>query len=342
MGFKNDNENFIRIELISNLKKETEVESIVLYQKIKKKTRDRIKKSYNENDNLAFFYNEIYDCLIQYEFEYITSNLFLEKDAEAIFAYIQFSNIQIPNINPINEFYHKYYSHMCENFHPNTLEDFLKEEFCNMLSMDQTQWISNNENSNEIVKCFGKWIFQNNKKEHNSISNTVGYLLLCKIWNYYDAYAKVEKTIILLNTINKEFQSLAEKNTYVNLEKIYDDFKRLKSNLFNTNNIFFPILDSIKQQPLGLVNQKNKFKKNINLSKKLSEDISHKSFEDLFNLMNENEEKLYIDKLNNNLHYKLDNYQIASENEIETINKYNFSEEKEINRKAVLRRMYNY
>ena len=85
MSFYSDNENFIKIKLLSEMKGLSDEEKLSKYVNIKVETRKRLKKAYSSSEDLCKFYEEAFEHVLFFEQEFLIINLFFEKKCNSIF-----------------------------------------------------------------------------------------------------------------------------------------------------------------------------------------------------------------------------------------------------------------
>ena len=93
MGFYQDNKNFIKLKLHSEMKGLSNEEKLIKYIAIKEETRKRLKSSYRKCDKISNFYKEAFEQLAFYETEFLLLNLYFEKDVDNLFTFLSYDRL---------------------------------------------------------------------------------------------------------------------------------------------------------------------------------------------------------------------------------------------------------
>lgn len=244
MSFKSDNENFIRINLLSEMRGFSDSEKLEKYLIFKKDVVKRLNKSYLNCNNKIDFYKDAFEVLGFYEGEYLILNLFLEHNCvEIIDSLLKndlFENASVSNIDSISYSFYRFII-IKSYFTDSDLEEFLK---VNSIKLTQTityiDWDNEKKLSNPLIYKFAKFLISVNDDNVNSINN--GYYLLVKIWNHLDLFSNPfnnTKGIILY----KEIIKFCSQNDYISffdwINKTAEEFNK---SLFVKPN-YIPIID---------------------------------------------------------------------------------------------------
>ena len=320
MSFYSDNENFIKIKLLSEMKGLSDEEMFSQYESIKPETRKRLKKAYLSSEDLCKFYEEAFEHVLFFEQEFLIINLFFEKKCNSIFNYLKFGELSELKINKKFLFSYKFINYMSNCSSEDEVAEFLKVELTELLLLQPSDWESLSSNRNSIVKKYGIWLIDSNKTSVNTKINSFGYLLLCKIWNYYENYSEHfdEKAIVFYNSINKIFTELVNKEVYVNLNLVVTELKNSKDEMLFIDLNYYPILDNQTQASKGYISQRIRLNDNVKLSKFLCKSYNKESFTSIFKMMI-GKEDIYNGKLQKEINNKLNKLELPNDKEIREI-----------------------
>lgn len=341
MSFYSDNENFIKIKLLSEMKGLSDEEMFSQYESIKPETRKRLKKAYLSSEDLCKFYEEAFEHVLFFEQEFLIINLFFEKKCNSIFNYLKFGELSELKINKKFLFSYKFINYMSNCSSEDEVADFLKVELTELLSLQPSDWESLSSNRNSIVKKYGIWLIDSNKTSVNKKINSFGYLLLCKIWNYYENYSEHfdEKAIVFYNSINKIFTELVNKEVYVNLNLVVTELKNSKDEMLFKDLNYYPILDNQTQASKGYILQRKRLSDNCSLSRFLCKSYNKESFISIFKIMM-GKEDIYCDKFQREINNKLKKFELPNEQEVEDIRNLKLDGRQNEIRYDLLKRLY--
>jgi|TARA_R110001592_G_scaffold90485_2_gene266008 hypothetical protein len=320
MSFYSDNENFIKIKLLSEMKGLSDEEKLSKYVNIKVETRKRLKKAYSSSEDLCKFYEEAFAHVLFFEQEFLIINLFFEKECNSIFNYIKFGELSELQLDTVNLFSYKFINHMNNCFSEDEVSEFLKVELTELLSLEKSDWDSLILNRNSIVKKYALWLIESNRTKINSKVNIFSYLLFCKIWNYFESYNEHfdSKAIVFYNSLNEKFTELLNKEVYVNLNQIVVEIQIGMQGLLFKDLTYYPILDNHTQSSNGYILQRNKFNENVKLSEFLCKSYAKESIVTIFKMMI-GKEVVFSDRLQKEINEKLNRNILPSEKELEEI-----------------------
>lgn len=344
MSFINDNSNFINIELNVEMKGLTESEKLANYELKKTECRKRLKKSYLNCSNKLTFYKEAFQELSFYETNYLILNLFFEKDFYSLFTILStnsFSNLRFIDEKGISYKFWKYMNVVSDEKSINT---FLKLNFNELTDVNERIW-NNNSNSKKFSQFFVDWLLESySKVDDDKIIQS--YLLFIKLWNSEELYSKDydKQTVLFLYNLNRKFDELKSNGENINLTNLIKLLNNTYLCLLNNETINLPIFDNLnstKNISDAYFKQKTELNQKIKLSEIIFCDYAQKSFNYIFNLMDENNEEIVFNKLMAEINKKLDNFILPSPEEIEEIKIKNYKIEKVNSFKQVFfRRLY--
>lgn len=345
MGFIEDNEYFINIELNANMKNLTDIDKNKRYASIEASVRGRLRQSYENSDNKFKFYEDSFEIIQKYDLFYLLLNLVFDEN-KTIFTYLSRSTLKNIELKNENLFVTKLIESVQKKEFINNdfLKNFVQNELAHLLGLKNIDWKSISINKNEIVKKFAIWIIDENKNKLNIKSSIYGYILFCYIWNNNEVYKDnlSLKGIVFYDTLNKEIEKLLEKGIYTDLNRLIKEITFLKDLLFvSKEELSFPFMIDVSDELTGYLKQKEKFYEYVHQSIEWSNDLSKISYAELFKLLNESNE-IISNKINTQIINKLDNLEIPKIEEISTINNYDFNGFKLSTKKNFLKRLYIY
>ena len=342
MGFIDDNKNFILQNLIIGMNSLSNSDKIIKYELIKKETRKRLSNSYiNSSDKLSF-YKEAFSELSLYETDYLMLNLFFEKDVNVWFTILSRNHFKSLNFTSEYHLSKIFYNYMVEHSEEDNTKEFIKKEFIELTNINENVW-NNLAGHKTFIQAYTNWMVES--LGNSTIDETLffSYQMLCKLWDisgfnsedfnrqsgflYYYTYINIEKVI-----------NSGEK---IDLLRLTNLFKGLANELFNNKKLYFPFidLDDNNYSTFHLL-QRDKFIKMIELSETYCTSYIDKSFIFLFNLIDKHSNPIVINKLQEEIISKLENFNSPSSGEInEIIGLGNFNEMNKF-KKAFLRKIY--
>lgn len=348
MGFKDENTNFINIELNANMKNLTVAEKNKKYDSVKVIVRERLRKSYeNSGNQYRFrFYEEAFEIIQKYDLFSLLLNLVFDENKN-IFVYLSRSTLKTIDTNNESLFVSNLIRSVKNRVYINNsfLKDFVENELTRLLALENSDWDSSNSTKkNEIVKKFARWLINVNKNEFNLEVSIYGYILFCNVWNNNKIYKEnlSSKGSIFYNSLNKEIETLVEKGYYVDLTKLITEIEEVINMFFiNKENLIFPFMIGAEVTSNGYLVQKKKFYDYVQQSVEWSKDFSALSYNELFGALN-NSGDIISKKIKIVIANKLDKLEIPTNKELEIIHDLVFEGSNLSLKKYVFKRLYIY
>ncbi len=338
MSFYKENENFIIQKLHSEMKGLSDEEKLTKYEKIKIKTRERLKQSYLKSlksERVKNFYEETFEQLAFYETDYLLLNLFFEKNVNGLFNHLSYDDSIHLNFKNGKSFSYDFWKFMEDS---GDVSEFLKTEFISLLKIPEHEWSTKNEKTHDIIRVFPK-IFLNPEEDKHEVS----YYLLLKLWNHFDKYNKDLNTTstMLYYLVNVEFDKLKNEGIYVNLNRKVNELNQNIDDLFVTNLEYYPLLNKSDKRIFskGFYIQLDEFNKRVELSKELCKSHVNESFDSLFYTML-GKSSIICKQIHNELNKKLNKLEIPDSKELDTIKKIEDNKDVNFFKQDFLRRLY--
>jgi hypothetical protein len=344
MCFTEDNMNFINIKFRAEMKGLSDTEKLAKYELIKVESRRRLKESYIKCSKKLDFYSEAFDELSFFESDYLMLNLFLEREANALFTFLSSNSFENLNFKDQESISCKFWVFMRTHSDVETVSEFLKTEFIDLLSISEGEWISENKENNPIINGYAKWLIKSIENEVNNEQVIFTYFLFSKLWNHFSLFTEQfnAKAIIFYNTIIKQFDELKNQGIYFNLKQLIDKIKENQHELFANEKIYFPLLDNQDNDNYcsGYLNQRNEFNKRIKQSEILCSSYIDKPFHFIFNLMLNKEKAICIKLYQKDIVGKLNKFHLPDNKEIRQICDSEKDENIDKFKKDLFRRLY--
>lgn len=231
MSFYNDNQNYIKMRLQSDLRNKTAIDREKLYLRDHQlEIRSRIIKSLRKE--LTFSekcsdYFDLFTLLAEYEFQFLCLCIYFDSDAEKLFSELRTT---IKEKTPSN-FKDEYLFHLLVNTIPQInagiIPGFLKSVFSDKLNSPSVVLEVKENNRNDFFNGVISWLEK--KSKTTGTEQEILFLLLhfCKMWQlYYTAPYNHSKGIVFLHgMINLFNKDLSERK--IDLDKLLNDLQIL-------------------------------------------------------------------------------------------------------------------
>lgn len=342
MGFIDENKNFILQNLIIGMNALSNSDKIIKYELIKKETRKRLSNSYiNSTDKLSFYKDAFWE-LSFYETDYLMLNLFFEKDVNVFFTILSRHHFNSLNFTSEHHLSKIFYNYMEEHSEEDNAKEFIKKEFINLLNIHENVW-NNLAGHKTFIQAYTNWMAESLVNSTIDDSLIFSYQILCKLWDIsgFKSEDFNKQSGLLYHHANTNVENLINSGEKIDLHRLTNLFKGLPNELFNHKKLYFPLIDSNNNDydKIHLL-QRGKFIKIIELSKTYCTSYIDKSFIFIFNLIDKHSNQIVINKLQEEIISKLENFNLPSSAEInEIIGLENFHEMNKF-KKVFLRKIY--
>lgn len=235
MSFFNDNQNFIRIKLQSDLKGKSLGERKEIYNRLQHETRNRIIRSQQKalllSDRIKN-YKELFEVLGEFEFDYLLMSIFFDSDCEKIILEI---GSHIIKFKP-NEYDDKYslvlmINFMLLNFNRGGMRLYLVTFFRELFKKPTLEMDSKEERRNDLVTRFCQWLEENVKNTQNETEIQSTLIHFSKVWQilYNNPFDQIKGVVLLHGII-----SVIKKMPKDEVEKLFKNMAVCKDILSNT------------------------------------------------------------------------------------------------------------
>lgn len=302
----------------------TDSEKIEKYLALKDDVFKRLNNSYINCNNRIDFYKDAFEVLGFYEGEYLILNLFLEDNCVEIINlllsndFFKKVNINVPNANSISYYFYNFIISK-SYFTDSDLVAFLKNNSIELTqTITQMDWINENRQSNPLINKFSAFFIKVDKNNADMI--IYGYFLFTKIWNHLDLFLNPfnnTKGIMLFYDLNKYL----EKNECSNFYTFYEKLNEV-SNLLLVEINYLPIIDKKNNASYkgGYLKNRKCFWDFMELQKQRINVSNEMNYSELITLISKSDDNLLIEKCEQTILIKTNNFEYPDSNEMKTIN----------------------
>ncbi len=303
MGFIENNQHFINIELISNMRGLDVEQRKERYAVVRPEVHKRIEKTYSQSLDKSKFYLELFQTLHEFDIEYLLFNLFLDRQSNSITNFLCSKKVFLHlSVDSSSELIYSYFNFIREKSVNNEVlsarqqDLFVKQKFLDIVqTATDNIWIQENERVNRLVHAYVDWLTENLEKNLYVIQID-SLVLLCKIWNSYESFYQPfnnSKAIVLYHQMNVFLEQVILKEEGQSFLQFIQKAKKIFENFFvplyyvplidediddsygkgylRKREEFFSILDSINQ--IGNINKYTSYTDIINQAKSASNEL---------------------------------------------------------------------
>jgi len=299
MSFIQDNFNFLRIKIHSELIGLSRKDQREKYNLIQNETRQRLQRSFENCNNRSDFYVEALQELKLFESEYLFMNIFFEEKCEVIinklidkdlFEFEQLDS-ELPLLTNFYTFIKETYVSYKKPISNRDIDFFLKKEFMRLTGISERDWLFENDTQNKVLRVYSKWLISKLSQKGNDVEITNSMLLFTKIFNYYPVFTIefTNRSLIFLSTflrgINSYFQNGELLYLFPPIEKTRKILGRI---LYREEFIHSPLTDRADYDfySPGYLIKRNELDERVRKAKIFSQSFLESSFVDIFLIVN--------------------------------------------------------